>query len=179
MESVDVSITAEEVDRGATIVRAWLEHPGRLRPGTTATLKVLLRTHRGALESETLTLTIPHSAPAGAYDLVVADASTLNAVERREMRQPFAPRDLGQLIRALNTLRSGNRIYARLTRPAAGAIVGGEYLPALPSSVLSVMRSPDQGASVVPLATRAVWKAQVETEHAISGARRFKVSVER
>jgi hypothetical protein len=179
VESLEVTVKADEANRSARIVRAWVEPEGdRIRPGTEATLKVLLRTHRGELETQTLAVPIPKSAPAGSYGLLVADAATLNAVEKREMRQPFVPRDLDQLVRRLNQLRSGHRVYARLTRPDRGAIVGGEYLPALPPSVLSVMRSPDQGTSVVPLATRAVWSGQIETDHAVSGARRLKLTVE-
>ena len=178
VESLDISVASEETNRSATITRAWVEPAGRLRPGSAATLKVLLRTHRGDLETLTLPLAIPASAPGGEYRLLVADAATLNAVERQEMRQPFVPRDLPQLLRTLNTLRVGSRVYARLTRPDTGAIVAGEYLPALPASVLSVMRSPDQGASVVPLATRAVWSGDVDTNLSVSGARHLTLTLE-
>ena len=49
--------------------------------------------------------------------LLVADASTMNTVEQRELRQSFVPRDLDQLVRAINGLRRNNHVYARLTRP--------------------------------------------------------------
>jgi hypothetical protein len=156
-----------------------LDHSGRLRPGATATLKVLLRTHRGGSLTHSLPLRVPPSAPPGSYDLLVADAATFNALEQQEMQQPFVYRDLDQLLRVLNELRSGHRLYARLTRPDQGAIVGGEYLPGLPGSVLSVLQAPDQGASVVPLRTMPVWKAEKQTDHAVSGARRLTVEVER
>jgi len=178
VESLDITVTSEETDRSATLERAWVEPAGHLRPGSAATVKVLLRPRRGPLETRTLPLTIPASAPTGQYRLLVADAATLNAVEKREMRQPFLPRDLSQLLRELNTLRVGSRVYARLTRSDTGAIVGGEYLPALPASVLSVMRSPDQGASVVPLATRTVWSGDIDTNLSVSGARHLTVTVE-
>ncbi len=179
VRSIEVDVAVEEEARSATIVRAWLDYSGRLRPGTTATLKVLLRTHRGGSVTHSLPLRIPVSASAGTYDLLVADAATFNALEQQEMQQPFVYRDLDQLLRALNELRSGHRLYARLTRPGQGMIVGGEYLPSLPGSVLSVLQAPDQGASVVPLRTMPVWKAEKATDHAISGARRLSIQVER
>jgi hypothetical protein len=179
VDSLEITVEAEEDDRSARIERAWLDHPGRLRPGSSATLKVALRTRRAAVVTHELPLRIPSSAPAGTYDLLVADASTFDALEQQERRQPFAPRDLGQLLKALNRLRAGNRVYARLTRPGHGAVVAGEYLPALPESVLSVLRSPDQGASVVPLRTTEIWSGVADTDHAVSGARRLKITVER
>jgi SpoIVB peptidase S55 len=178
VKELDVTVAATEEDRSATIVRAWVDPPGRLKAGARAAVKVQLRTHRGDLVTESLPLRVPPSASPGDYTLLVADADTVNALEQREMRQPFAPRDMGQLLRALNSLRDGNRLYARLTRPGEGAIVAGEYLPSLPESVLSVLRGSDQGASVVPIGTTAVWTADLATDHAISGARRLTLTVE-
>jgi hypothetical protein len=142
-------------------------------------VKVQLRTHRGQTVVETLSLELPASAPGGSYTLLVADAATTDALEQREMRQGFAARDLDHLLRSLNRLRAGNRIYARLTRPAGGAVVGGEYLPSLPGSVLSVLSAADQGTTVVPLSASTVWKGELATDRAVSGWRQIAVPVER
>jgi hypothetical protein len=179
VDSLEISVRAEEENRSARIVRAWVDTAGRLRPGSRSTLKIALRTRRGAEVTHELPLRIPASAPAGTYDLLVGDAATFNALEQRERRQPFAPRDLGQLLKELNRLRTGSRVYARLTRPESGAIVAGEYLPALPESVLSVLGSASQGGSVVPLGTAEIWTGTADTDHAVSGARRLKITVER
>ena len=125
IEKLDVSVDAVETLETATLVRAWVDRPLPLRPGTVAPVQVQLRTHRGETVTETLPVAIPASAPTGSYTLLVADAATMDAVEQREMRQGFVPRDMDQLLRALNRLRAGNRIYARLTRPGGGAVVGG------------------------------------------------------
>jgi hypothetical protein len=179
VEKIDVSVDAAEEIRSATILRAWLDRPGPLRPGATVPLKVLLRTHWGDTVTRTLPLVLPPSVPAGTYTLLVADAATMNAIEQREMRQGFVPRDLDQLVHALNRIRAGNRLYARLTRPGEGAIVAGEYLPALPGSVLSVLNSPDQGASVVPIRSATVWSLEQPTDLAVSGSRQLSLTVER
>jgi hypothetical protein len=142
-------------------------------------VRVQLRTHRGETSTKTLQVEIPASAPSGSYTLLVADAATMDAMEQREARQGFAPRDMGQLLLALNRLRAGNRVYARLTRPGGGAVVGGEYLPSLPGSVLSVLSSADQGAGVVPLAASTVWTGELSTEWAVTGWRQITVPVER
>jgi hypothetical protein len=103
----------------------------------------------------------------------------MTAVEQREMRQAFDPRDLDQLIRAINSLRRNNHIYARLMRADEGAIVGGEYLQSLPPSVLAVLGGSEQGGSVVPLRTAAVWEYDLTTEHAVTGSRLLNLTVER
>jgi len=179
VERLDVTVEAEETLRTATIERAWVDAPQPLRAGVAAPIRVQLRTHRGETLDETLPLTIPADAPGGSYSLLVSDAATMDATEQREMRQPFVPRNLAQLLRALNKLRAGDTVYARLTRPGSGAIVGGEYLPALPGSVLSVLGSSDQGTSVVALPSAPVWSQQQATDYAVSGWRQLTLVVKR
>jgi hypothetical protein len=179
VDGLTLSVDAVESREAATLVRAWVDAPLPLRPGSVVPVRVQLRTRRGETVTETLSLEVPASATGGSYTLLVADAHTMDAVEQREMRQAFAPRDLDQLVRALNKLRASNRIYARLTRAAGGAVVGGEYLPALPGSVLSVLSSADQGTSVVPLPAAPVWQGELRAPRAVNGWRQLSVSVER
>jgi hypothetical protein len=178
VEKLRVEVRSDETVRTASIERAWLERSGPLRPGSTVPLKLRLRTYRGESVSEEIPVQIPDSAPDGAYSLLVADAATLNGVEAREMRQPFVPRDLDQLVRAINGIRKSNRIYARLVRADAGAIVAGEYLQSLPASVLQVLDGGGAG-QVVPLRTAAVWDFELPTEYAFSGSRLLTLSVAR
>jgi hypothetical protein len=179
IERLDVDVEAEEELRQATITRAWVDAAEPVRPGATVPLKVELRTHRGDTFTRELPVALPASAPGGTYTLLVGSAATMDAVEQREMRQPFAPHDLPALVQALNKLRSGDRVYARLSRPGKGAIVGGEYMPELPSSVLSVLDASDQGTSVVTLASTPVWKGDAPTGYAVSGVRHLSLAVQR
>jgi hypothetical protein len=179
IDDLDVTVDAAETLETATLVRAWVDARLPLRPGTVAPVKVQFRTHRGETVTDTLQVPIPPSAPTGTYTLLVADAATMDAVEQREMRQRFAARDFHDLLREINRLRVGSRIYARLTQPGGGAVVGGEYLPSLPGSVLSVLNSPDQGTSVVPLPASPVWSGELATDRAVSGWRQLSISVER
>ena len=57
----------------------------------------------------------------------------MDAIEQREMRQAFAPRDLEQLVRALNRLRAGNRIYARLSYARAAPSSAASTCPRCPA----------------------------------------------
>ncbi|HSD65075.1 MAG TPA: SpoIVB peptidase S55 domain-containing protein [Vicinamibacteria bacterium] len=179
LEGLSVSVDAAETLETATIVRVWVDGPLPLRPGTVAPVKVQLRTHRGETVTESLSVSVPPSAPTGTYTLLVADATTMDAIEQREMGPAGGARDLDHLLRKLNRLRTGSRVYARLTRPGGGAVVGGEYLPSLPGSVLSVLGSADQGTAVVRLPASAVWSGELATDRAVSGWRQVNVPVER
>jgi hypothetical protein len=179
VDRLDVKVSSFETSKSASLERAWIERAGPLRPGASIPVKVALRTYRGEARILTLPLTIPASASAGSYTLLVSDAQALTSLEQRELRQPFNPKDLDQLIRAINGLRRSNRIYARLMRPGDGAVVSGEYLPALPSSVMSVLGAAEQGSAVVPIRTAVVADAEVGTDYAVSGSRILSLAVER
>jgi hypothetical protein len=179
VDRLDVKVSSFETNKSASLERAWIERAGPLRPGSAVPVKVALRTYRGEARIVTLPLTIPASAPAGSYALLVSDAQGLTTLEQREMRQPFNPKDLDQLIRAINGLRRSNRVYARLMRAGDGAVVSGEYLPSLPASVMSVLGAPEQGNAVVPIRTVAVSDAEMTTDYAVTGSRLLSLAVER
>ncbi len=177
VESLKIMASSLETIQSASIQRAWVERSGPIRPGTTVPLRVALRTHRGETRTETIPVAIPQHAPEGNYQLLVSDSNAITVLEQREMRQPFIPRDLDQLVRAINSLRRNNHLYARLLRNDDGAIVGGEYMQSLPPSVLSVLGSGESG--VVPLRTAAVWDADVATDFVLTGSRLITLTVER
>jgi len=177
VEGLVVEVSSKESVQTATLQRAWIERAGPIRPGAALPLKVLLRTYRGETRTETIPVQIPQHAAAGTYALLVSDARAMTVLEQREMRQPFVPRDLDQLVRAINGLRRNNHLYARLMRPESGAIVSGEYMQSLPPSVLSVLGSGESG--VVPIRTAAVWDFDLPTPYSLSGSRLLSVVVER
>jgi hypothetical protein len=179
VDKLDVEVSSLETIQSARVQRAWFERNGPVRAGATVPLKVLLRTYRGDSVSETIPVTVPATAPAGNYTLLVADGNALTNLEQREMRQAFMPKDLDQLIRAINALRHNNHLYVRLLRSDEGAIVRGEYLQSLPPSVLAVLGASDEGPGVVPLRTASVWEFDLPTDYAVTGSRALSLTVER
>jgi hypothetical protein len=179
VERISLNVSSRETVQNATIQRVWLDRSAPLRPGVVVPLRVQLRTYRGEVLTETMSLEIPDSAPAGSYTLLVSDAATMTAAEQREARQPLVPRDLDQLLRALNRVRHGHHLYARLSRAGEGAIVGGEYLPGLPASVLAVLGPAEQGATVLALRTATVWDGELSTDFAVTGARMLQLTLTR
>ena len=113
-----------------------------------------------------------------ALRLLVADATTISGLERREARDRFEPRNLEQLIRALNTLRKNNRLYVKLTRPdRKGAIVAGEYLSSLPPSIMNVLQSDRSSASYIPISSSTLWEYELVTDYSVTGARSLEITV--
>jgi SpoIVB peptidase S55 len=174
---LDVRVSSFETQQSASLQRIWLDRAGPLRAGDALAIKIRLRTYRGELRTESVPLVLPKSAPPGEYTLLVADADTFDQLEQRELRQPFVPHTLDQLVRAINGLRKKNHVYVRLLRATPGAIVGGEYMPGLPPSVLAVLGTRDSNNT--PLRTATMWELDLPLDDAVSGARTLTVTVTR
>jgi hypothetical protein len=177
IEGLNLEVDASEQARTATLERVWIDG-NRPKPGTTVTLKALMRTYRG----EEITRSVPVEIPAnarGSVSIMVADGSRLSQMEARELQlQPLQTRDLPQMIRVLNQARKNNRLYVRLVTPDAGAVVRGESLSSLPPSVLAVMESDRNGGSFRPLGAALLGQWEIATDHAVSGSRTLTLSLE-
>ena len=174
VESVDVTVSASEEPKTATLERAWVDDP-RPRPGRSVPLKVLLRTYRGDQEIRTVPIDIPANA-SGALSILVSDGTRLGQTEQREMRLP-QPRSVDQMIKALNKARRSNTLYVKLLGSEAGAIVNGETLSSLPPSVLGVLEGDRNGGNFNPLHSATLGEWEIATEHAVNGSRTLTISV--
>jgi hypothetical protein len=135
-ERIDVEFHASERRENTTIERVWLDtvHP---RVGETHTLQVQLRDYRGASRVVSLPVTMPTHAD-GPVTLLVGDAATLAALEQRDLK-PGRATNWPDLLRDLNAVKRGNRLYVRLLVSTAGTVTAGQTLPSLPSSIRSAL----------------------------------------
>jgi hypothetical protein len=133
---IALTLDTEERQRSTRLDRAWIAEP-RPRAGDTITLRAETRNFRSAPQVHTLAIPLPAGAT-GTLQLQIIDGSTLAQLEGRR-RTVEQARSVDELVRLLNQQRRGDRWYVRLVRPAAGSVVNGRDLPALPGSVLQVL----------------------------------------
>ena len=176
IEGVDVTVTASETPRTATIERVWLDEI-RPRAGRTVALKVLTRSYRGEEQISTVPVEIPVNAPRE-LTVLVSDGRQLNAIEQRELRGALQPQTIAQLVRIFNETRRNNRIYVRLMTGRAGAVVNGEAMTALPPSVLAVLEGDRNGGSFTPIRTAPLGQWEIATDSAVSGSRVLTINLE-
>ena len=176
-EGLSLDIEASEQPRSATIERVWVDR-ARVRAGTSVDLRILLRTYRGEEVTRSLPIDIPANAKTN-VTIMVTDAARLSQWEAREFQvQPTQATGLPQMIRVLNNARKNNRLYVRLVTRDGGALVKGEPLSALPSSVLAVMESERNGGSFRPLQSALTGEWELTAGYAVTGARTLTVPLE-
>ena len=177
IEGLNLEIDASEQPRSATLERVWVDGT-RVKAGGPATLKVLLRTYRGDEITKDVTIQIPPNAR-NSVQVMVADGVRLSQWESRELQvQPMQTHGLPQMIRVLNSARKNNRLYVRLVTRDDGAVVKGEPLAALPSSVLAVMEADRNGGSFRPLQSALVGEWEITPGLAVTGSRTLTLPLE-
>ena len=177
IEGLNLEVDASEQAKTATLERVWIDG-NRPKPGSTVTLKALMRTYRGEEITRSVAVDIPPNAR-GSVSIMVADGTQLGRVEARDLNlQPLQTRDLPAMIRVLNQTRKNNRLYVRLVSPEAGAVVKGEALSSLPPSVMAVMESDRNGGSFRPLGAALIGEWEIATDHAVSGSRTLTVPLD-
>jgi len=177
IEGLNLEIDASEQPRSATLERVWVDGT-RVKAGGPATLKVLLRTYRGDEITKDVTIQIPPNAR-NSVQVMVADGVRLSQWESRELQvQPMQTHGLPQMIRVLNSARKNNRLYVRLVTRDDGAVVKGEPLAALPSSVLAVMEADRNGGSFRPLQSALAGEWEITPGLAVTGSRTLTLPLE-
>jgi len=169
VESLHLDIEGAERIRSATIERVWLDTTD-VQPGKTVAVKILLAPWRGTPVVRTIDVEIPPHAQ-GPLSLVVADGVRFGQWEQREQRASLRPASIDQMIKLLNAARRGNRIYVRLLGRDTGAVVNGEVMPSLPSSVLTVMQGDRGTASNPPVQSSVLGAWEIPMGHAVEGLR--------
>jgi hypothetical protein len=174
VEGVDVTFTTAEEPKTGLLERVWLDDP-RPRAGRSVPLKVLFRTYRGEEVVRTLPIDIPANAT-GTLSILVSDGGRLGQMEQREARSP-QPRNVDQMIRALNKGRRNNSLYVKLLGSDAGAVVNGELLSSLPPSVLGVLEGDRNSGNFNPLHSATIAEWELPTGHAVAGSRTLTITV--
>ena len=146
IQKITVNITSIDEDRTTRLDRVWSNRKA-VKPGEVITFAASLRAPNGEEHVEKIPLQIPEDVSDGTLVVTIADGSTLNTVDDHKLRRTFTPRDLDQLIRAINNFRKNDRVYVRLQQPKPALMLHGEEFSSLPPSFRRVVSSARSASS--------------------------------
>jgi hypothetical protein len=145
---IHVQITSSDERRAGTLERIALDRTEVAR-GETVEVQAYVRTDSGKQYVQRIPVEIPRDVPLGQLVLFVGDGG---ALQQASAAQGFVPKDLGQLVTAINKIKKNDRLYVKLFRITPGAVVGTDELPSLPPSVVATLNSERSSGGFTPTA---------------------------
>lgn len=159
--SIEVDVTSSDSRSTGVLSRVWIDKT-EARRGETIELQVFARNDNGSEYVERVPVEIPADAPTGPLVVVVGDGASVNQTElRAQAASEFLPKDLSQLVRAINKLKKNNRLYVKVIRQTTGAIVNNEEMPALPPSVMLTLGSQRTSGGYTPLSVSTLTEREL------------------
>ncbi|HET9480721.1 MAG TPA: SpoIVB peptidase S55 domain-containing protein [Candidatus Polarisedimenticolia bacterium] len=175
--SIEMKVTSVEQSRLA-IVEAVYPTRVEAEPGQTIEFRVLLRPFRGEHITRTFRWQVPEGTPEGPVNVVVGGANVIGAAERTVLaRRASQVDDLGQVISLINGLRTNDKLYLKINRRHAGAVVQNEVLPALPPSIYATLHSGRGTGQVTPLAETTIHEDSIALPQIIIGGTVIPISI--
>ena len=107
--------------------------------------------------------------------IMVGDGGTL---QDASAAKTFVPRDLGQLVNAINKVKKNDRLYLRLLRPAPGVVIGTSEMPNLPPSALATLNNDRTAGGYKPFVQTVVVDREVPpSDFVITGQQTLSIQV--
>ncbi len=177
VESVEIAVSASEEAREAVLEKVWQDRD-EARPGEEVLLTVFLRRPNGAIESARYPVKIPDGLPAGPLKIMVGDGVTITRIDAQTEDAEFIPKDVNQLVRAINLLKKNDRLYIRLFREQEGAVVAGQGLPGLPPSILALYNSRRTKGDIQPISLVVFVEHELpQTNYVVTGQKVIEIKV--
>lgn len=152
LESINLDLKVQDGSSVATLDRIAIDR-AQVRAGETVVVQAFARSSSGSVFVHNIPVKIDPAMSAGVYSLTVGDG---NAIQKTEAIQQFVPKDLNDMIATINKLRLPDRLYAKISRTSAGAVIGTSEMPNLPPSVLATLNNDRMTGGSKPVVQTAV-----------------------
>ncbi|MDQ3804850.1 MAG: hypothetical protein M3416_13600 [Acidobacteriota bacterium] len=171
---VTLDIAASDVRRTAALDRIALDR-NEVRHGETVEVQAYVRTESGKQFVQRIPVEIPADVPPGQLVLFVGDGGSL---QQASASQSFVPKDLSQLVGAINKLKKNDRLYVKLFRITPGAVIGTDEMPNLPPSFVATLNSDRASGGYTPTMLSPIAEKELPAaEYVINGQQLIGITV--
>ena len=176
VDEITLDITSTETKYAATLERIAVDRT-EVRQGEKIEVQAYVRTESGRQYVQSIPLQIPDDVAAGQLLVFVGDGAVL---QEGSPAKSFVPQNLGQLVRAINTIKKNDRLYVKLFRITPGAVIGTNELPNLPPSMVATLNSERTSGGYTPMVLSPLYEKELPpAEFVISGQQMIAVEVVR
>ena len=176
LDNITLDISSTETKYAATLERVAIDRT-EVRRGEKIEVQAYVRTESGKQFVQSIPIQIPDDVAEGQLLVFVGDG---NALQEGSAAKAFVPQDLGQLVRAINTMKKSDRLYVKLFRITSGAVIGTSELPSLPPSVVATLNSDRTSGGYTPTVLSPIYEKELPpAEFVISGQQLIAIEIVR
>ena len=174
IKGINLDIVASEQAHDATLERISLDRT-EVRSGDSVEVQAYIRNDAGKEFVQRIPVQIPAETGSGPLMITVGDGASL---QESSAAKSFVPMDLSQLVSALNKVKKNDRLYVRLARPVAGAVIGTNEMPNLPPSMVATLNSDRGAGGYQPLTLSQIYERELPpAEYVVSGQQTITVTI--
>jgi len=137
ISQINLSLTSIDGSKIATLDRLALDKK-EVKAGESFEVQAFVRTDTGKVLSQKISVKIPADTPVGTLTVAVGDG---NSIQQTAASRQFVPKDLSELVKTINEVKKGDRLYVQTYRVSNGAIIGSKEMPNLPPSMLATLNN--------------------------------------
>jgi SpoIVB peptidase S55 len=174
-----VSVSLDILDRKKQLAIDGVSvSPRQVRAGEKVRLNIVMTGENGAETMRQAEYQVPIGAPSGTLYFTVADATTTNLADFRQILTA-SPRTAAQLISTVNNLHPNTKAYVRVWRTDPAYQLEGVDLPAPPASVALILGASQFGqAGITQTRNSKVADMEVDAGDAVvTGSKTIQVEV--
>jgi hypothetical protein len=176
ISDINLDVTSTDTKYAAALERISLDRT-EVRRGEKVEIQAYVRTDSGKQFVQRIPIQIPADLPAGQLLIFVGDGG---ALQEGSAAKAFVPRDLSQLVDAINKVKKSDRLYVKLFRITPGAVIGTSELPNLPPSVVATLNSDRTSGGYTPMALSPVFEMELPAaDFVITGQQLIGIDVVR
>jgi hypothetical protein len=174
LDGITLDISSTDTKYTGSLERIALDRT-EVRRGEKIEIQAYVRTESGRQFVQRIPVQIPADATPGQLLVFVGDGG---ALQEGSAAKSFVPQDLGQLVRAINTVKKSDRLYVKLFRITNGAVIGTSEMPSLPPSVVATLNSERTAGGYTPTVLSPVYEMELPpAEFVISGQQLIAIDV--
>ncbi len=176
LDGINLEVTSTDTKYAANLERISLDRT-EVRRGEKVEIQAYVRTDSGKQFVQRIPIQIPADLPTGQLLIFVGDGGALQEGSSAKM---FVPRDLGQLVTAINQVKKSDRLYVKLFRLTPGAVIGTNELPNLPPSMVATLNSDRTSGGYIPTPLSPIFEMELPAaDFVISGQQLIGIEVVR
>ena len=176
IDGINLDIASTDTKYAGTLERIAVDRTD-VRRGEKIEIQAYVRTESGKQFVQRIPVQIPDDASPGQLLVFVGDGG---ALQEGSPAKAFVPQDLSQLVKAINTVKKSDRLYVKLFRITAGAVIGTSEMPNLPPSVIATLSSDRNSGGYTPTVLSPVYEMELPpADFVISGQQLIAIDVVR